>query len=62
MIAANTKCTIKSAPGVFAHLIGATAVATDKEGMRGTGTQGFTLDGGGLIFGNADSGITVKAK
>lgn len=62
MIAANTKCTIKAAPAVLSHLIGKEAIAQENEGARGTGAQAFGLDGGGLIFGNADTGVTIEAK
>ena len=62
MIQANTKCIIKSAPAVLAHLVGLNVDATSKEGARGTGSQGFSMQGGGLIFGNADTGIVVEAK
>jgi len=62
MIQVNTKCVIKSAPSVLSHLIGLNVDATGKEGARGTGSQGFSMQGGGLIFGNADTGIVVVPK
>ncbi len=36
--------------------------AAASEGARGTGTQQFKLDSGGVIYGNADSGFTVEVK
>jgi len=62
MIQANTKCVVKSAPECLAHLVGSEAIAAGHTGQRGTGTQAFTMDGGRMIYGNADSGIVVEAK
>lgn len=62
MFEANTKCFIKAAPEALAHLIGCECKAEDAQGLRGTGTQRFVLDGKGTIFGNADSGVVVEAK
>ena len=64
MIYANTKCKIVAVPdngGIFSGLLGANATATSVEGARGTGTQAFKLDAGGMIFGNVDSGFKVEA-
>lgn len=63
MIPATAKCKITSVPdngGIFSSLLGANAIATSVEGARGTGTQAFRLDAGGMIFGNADSGFTIE--
>ena len=65
MIETGAKCKITKVPdngGIFSRLLGATAIATAEEGMRGTGTQQFKLDSGGVIYGNADSGFTVEVK
>ena len=62
MIKENTKCVIKSAPSVLAHLVGQHVDATNKDGARGMDTQGFSMTGGGLIFGNGDSGVVVVPK
>jgi hypothetical protein len=63
MIPATAKCKITSVPdngGIFSNLLGANATATSTEGARGTGTQAFKLDAGGMIFGNSDSGFKVE--
>ena len=39
-----------------------TAIATAEEGARGTGTQKFKLDCGGVIFCNSDSGFEIEVK
>jgi len=41
---------------------GVTAIATAEEGARGTGTQKFKLDCGGVIFCNSDSGFEIEVK
>jgi len=65
MIEVGKKCrvvTVPDAGGIFGGLLGATVTAAAAEGMRGTGTQQFKLDSGGVIYGNADSGFTVEVK
>lgn len=61
MTAVNTKCVIRKAPECLTHLIGRDVAATDKSGARGTGSQGFSFEGG-LVFGNADTGVEVTEK
>lgn len=62
MIDVKTKCVIKKAPATFAELEGKQCQATEKEGARNTGAQGFLLDAGGMFYGNADSGFVVEPK
>lgn len=65
MIETGAKCKITKVPdngGIFSRLLGATAIATAEEGARGTGTQKFKLDCGGVIFCNSDSGFEIEVK
>lgn len=65
MIEVGKKCKVVKVPdagGIFGGLLGVTVTAAASEGARGTGTQQFKLDSGGVIYGNADSGFTVEVK
>lgn len=62
MIPVQTKCIVVSAPEFLSGLVGQGCTASTEQGARGTGTQAFKLDSGGVIYANADSGFVVKPK
>lgn len=65
MIEVGKKCKVVKVPdagGIFEKLLQATVTAAAVEGARGTGTQQFKLDSGGVIYGNADSGFEIEVK